>query len=293
MHYLKRQRYFLFIILFFSARGVFAASLYMQHNLGADMGRGQEFSVDLVLNTDGAVINALEGSFHIDSAFSLKEIKRGNSLISLWTEAPHLEDQDIVFSGIVPGGYRGSQGYLFTLVLAATKIDDHAILEAQDFSVFLHDGEGSAVPVDTQTLTFNIASDIPLVSEEQLYDTRSPEPFIPIVSQETSLFDGKAVVIFAAQDKESGIAQYEVRERKIRAWSSRGTWDLATSPYLLRDQSLKSFIYVRATDQQGNQRIVVIPPERFSPLRHLPALILILLLLFFWRVKKYAFSSSI
>lgn len=287
---LKQKVYFLVIVLLLCGRSAFSASLEMTQAFSDEVGRGQEISVDLLIDTDAEIINALEGKLVIDPAFSVKEIQRGNSFISLWTEAPSLEDNTLSFAGIIPGGFRGKNAYLFTLVLSADKLTERAILEAQDFSVFLHDGEGSAIPVDTTTLEFAIKSDIPLIETPLLSeDVNAPELFRLMITQNPSLFDGDYALIFSAQDKESGIAQYEVREMKYRAWSSRGVWELASSPYRLQDQSLRSFIYVRAIDNKGNARIAMLPPEHFSMVRHIPSFIILFIIALYFVIKKYVF----
>ena len=38
-------------------------------------------------------------------------------------------------------------------------------------------------------------------------------------------------------------------------------WMTAESPQILTDQKLKSFIYIKAVDKFGNERIEIIPPK--------------------------------
>jgi hypothetical protein len=62
------------------------------------------------------------------------------------------------------------------------------------------------------------------------------------------------MVLFATQDKGSGMDHYEVREvDPLLPWWGSG-WHVAESPYLLEDQTLRSAVYVRAYDNDGNVR---------------------------------------
>jgi len=103
-------------------------------------------------------------------------------------------------------------------------------------------------------LVFSIVASIPT-----LIDTEVPEAFTPVVASDQSIFNGKYFLVFAAQDKGSGIDHYEVRE--TRAYGKKRSWEIAESPYLLRDQTLSSYIYVKAVDRVGNERVAEISPR--------------------------------
>ena len=62
------------------------------------------------------------------------------------------------------------------------------------------------------------------------------------------------------QDKGSGIEKYQVKETKYRIFTS-AKWLDSTSPYILKDQDLRSFVYVKAIDKYGNERIEKILPR--------------------------------
>ena len=68
-----------------------------------------------------------------------------------------------------------------------------------------------------------------------------------IVSDPT-IFGGKHFLVFATQDKGSGIDHYEVRE----VWW--GWFRIAESPYLLQNQRLDTKITLKAIDKNGNER---------------------------------------
>ena len=73
-------------------------------------------------------------------------------------------------------------------------------------------------------------------------------------------WNGKWFLVFNAQDKDSGIDNYKILEN--RKWKiENGNWEIAESPYLLKDQELKSRIYVKAVDKSGNERIAEVLPQ--------------------------------
>ena len=69
-----------------------------------------------------------------------------------------------------------------------------------------------------------------------------------------NLFDGKHFLVFQAVDKQSGIDHYEVLEVRSghQPVDQDSLWERAESPYELKDQGLRSDIYVRAVDRSRN-----------------------------------------
>ena len=141
---------------------------------------GQRFEVSVFLNTESERVNAIEGSVVLPlGSVSLKEIRDGNSIVPLWVEPPHFEESDkIVFSGVIPGGYNGIKGHLFSFVLRGNAEASGAI-SLSGLKAFLHDGEGTQANVKGSNFSFTIfegiASDM-LVSPA---DTVPPESFTP------------------------------------------------------------------------------------------------------------------
>ena len=103
-------------------------------------------------------------------------------------------------------------------------------------------------------------------------------------------------MVFAAQDKGLGIDYYEIAEKRgsnITQNYAELLWQKEESPYLLEDQKLKSYIYVRAVDKAGNARIVYLPPQapwyKKWPVYILVGLglaIVVLLIKWLWRKLK-------
>jgi hypothetical protein len=227
----------LFSIFYFldSGKVVFAAELFF-----APDGPG---ALSLFINTEGERINALEGTVVAPAKNIVQGITNGDSIISLWIKSPTAEN--ISFAGMIPGGYVGARGKIFSLKLGATKIGGP--ISITNARVLLHDGAGSAAPLTISPYTLMSEQITSPLSE----DKESPEVFQPIITQDANVFEGKKFLIFIAQDKQSGINHYEVSE-------NGGAWVVAVSPYLLRDQELSGAIRVRAVDQAGNIREVAV-----------------------------------
>ena len=92
-------------------------------------------------------------------------------------------------------------------------------------------------------------------------DTEPPESFVPEISRDELIANGKWFVVFVTQDKASGIDRYEIKESRQKILTFFSRWRVAESPYVLQDQELRSYVFVKAVDKNGNQRIIKIAPR--------------------------------
>lgn len=215
----------------------------------------QEFKVSIVINTNEEDINAIEGEITLPKdILSLNTINDANSIISLWVVEPQLINDTIKFSGIVPGGYKGNKGLLFDLIFKAKK-EGEGFINFQKVRILRNDGLGTEVPVDISDFKIIVKGKMPpnQVTPVEIIDNNPPEPFMPIISKDPTIFDGKYFLVFSTKDKESGIDYYEVKEGK-------GPFVRAKSPYLIKNQKLDKEIIVKAIDRKGNERIAVVKP---------------------------------
>jgi len=226
----------------------------------------QIFEVSLFLNTEDESINALEGKIVFPiNLLELREIRNGNSIVNFWIERPEKEQTgEIVFSGIIPGGYNARRGLIFSMIFMA-KMEGTGFIGIKEIKLLRNDEESTVLNVSILRLLFNVAGQIPLseVSFPEIIDKDPPESFQPLVSQSQDMFEGKYFLVFATQDKGSGIGHYEVLESRKQKIENR-KWETAESPYLLKDQILESYIYVKAVDKQGNERIEIIRPQKIA-----------------------------
>jgi hypothetical protein len=248
---------------------------------------GQLFEVGVFLNTKEETLNALEGEIVIPTdAVALREVRDGGSVVNLWLEKPKasISGDKVAFSGVLPGGYAGPRGYLFSLILEAKKDGPFSVSSLQEH-MYRHDGEGTEIAISRSPLAMRIEATTttpPVLLAP--FDPDAPESFVPSVTQFADAFDGKYVLIFTTQDKGSGIARYEVAERRLWPWESSDAsalrWKEAVSPYVLEDQDLKSTIFVRAFDYAGNVRSALVQPMKPVPyLKYVGLCILFLILL--------------
>ena len=215
---------------------------------------GETIEVKVFLNTKKENINAVEGEIIFAPPFFLKEIRDGNSLISFWIKRPQLEaDSKITFAGIIPGGYSGTwQLFSFVGKLQTVGTADFFINQGK---AFLNDGLGTAASLSVTNLTLAVvqSEEKTTTPEQKIFlpaapDSVPPESFLPLLGNEPGLFNGQWFLVFATQDRGLGIDHYEVRE-------GDDSFMAAESPYLLKDQKLRSQIWVKAVDRAGNERV--------------------------------------
>jgi hypothetical protein len=278
----------------------------------------QQFQVDLILNTEGEQINAIEGKIVFpEDLLEVKEIRDGNSIINFWIDKPKAETLKntntntnlhesvrvdscgevnnscgfVYFSGITPGGYNGNQGLILSIIFLAKK-EGSGLIEIQNAKTLLNDGKGTEAQLKIFNFQFSIFKESPISQTPilEIQDTEPPEDFQPEISRDPAIFDGKWFLVFATQDKGSGIDHYEIRETKRKIeHETEANWVIAESPYLLKDQKLQSYIYVKAVDKAGNERIIIVSPK--NPLKWYEkfenwVIIILLAVLVFYILRK-------
>ncbi len=126
--------------------------------------------------------------------------------------------------------------------------------------VLLNDGLGTPADPEKKGALLTILSEEPEFPKDEWLqelkeDVIPPESFEIEIGQDPSLFEGKYFLIFSTTDKQTGIDYYEVKE-------GGKEWTRAESPYLLKDQKLKTIIKLSAVEKAGNERIVLTGPSR-------------------------------
>ena len=259
-----RYFFFIFLLLLLPATS-FAAEFRLDQHPGS-VRAGDSFAVTLLLDTGTDSINALEGSVHFSSTLSLADIRLQGSLVPLWVSSPSEKEKGIVsFAGVLPGGYQG-EGSMFTLVFKASEKGTARISFGGDTTAYQNDGKGTAAKLFLPALSFSIGipSGTPR-SIELEEDVSPPEPFTPVVSSGEPFGLNGSVLVFMTQDKNSGIARYDIaRSYFQQAKENNLSWDVVSSPYALVSGDSTHYLYVRAVDRAGNTRVEVVPPQEFS-----------------------------
>lgn len=303
----------MFILCFFAFNYTFAAKTFFEvdktnHRIG------DSFETGFILDTEGKDINAIEGKIIFSENLQLKEIRDGNSIINFWIERPKINNNEISFSGIVPGGYLSSKGLIFSLVFQALG-EGTSTVEVKNISLLANDGSGTKVETivnNSQYYIFKVTEKptaIDLVSAPnkvaKIVDQISPEIFEPKVVSDSNMFAGNYFLVFATQDKGVGVDYYEVREEKVLSffnfkfiiWES--PWVKTESTYVLNDQSLHSNIYVKAVDKNANERVALLSPR--NPVKWFEVwwiwgiigLVLLVLVLVIYYLKKIICKTKI
>jgi len=184
-------------------------------------------------------INALEGTLVLPENMHIEEIQTGNSAILIWVSPPKQVESTITFAGITPGGFTGTSPVF--AVSGNFNTQDLEQVRFESVNALKNDGSGMSVRVEMS-----------LSPVEMRADTEPPEDFTPVITSDPNVYDGKYFLIFATQDKRAGIDHYEVREGR------RGWFREVESPYLLKNQRLDTYVYVKAVDNAGNERVAVL-----------------------------------
>ncbi len=261
---------FLFII-----TGVHAAELYLESSQ-FEYAPNETFSLDIRLNLIPLEdINAVEVYLSFDGeVLDVVDFSTANSILT-FIKNPLIDQQKglINFSGIIPGGYTGrlvgdpgKSNLLGRAIFQVKKQEKEKVLInfLANSQAFLNDGQGTKtnltfvpleIKVSKQEVAFNPLNDWEKIKEN---DKILPEEFTPeIVKMENQYF-----LVFNTQDKQSGIDNYAVYESaRKRMKINLKDWQVTESPYLLKDQNLKSYIYVKAVDKAGNERIAILNPQ--------------------------------
>jgi len=258
-----------------------AAELYLETSQ-PEYAPNETFIADIRLNvTPPESINAIEAYLEFPkNILKVVDFSTGNSILTFIEEPKINQEKGLIsFVGIIPGGYSGrllgdpgKSNLLGRIVLRTIRettqngTRNYAKIEFLDNSqALLSDGKGTpaelitkGVIVEIVTKPFDYAQGRDEWQEELEKDKIPPEDFIPEIIK----IDNKYYLAFNSQDKQSGIAYYAIHETTRKKETTRINtkgWVEAESPYVLKDQKLRSYIYVKAIDKAGNERIVELP----------------------------------
>lgn len=272
-------------LLFILTHTVSAATLYIDP-AQSELPRGDSRSYAVRIDVDeDECINAVDATISYSEVIRAVDVSRGDSILSLWLEDPVIDEANktITFAGGIPNGYCGRiQGdprltnVIAEIIFRAPSFsigrgdnNDARIVFEDQTRVFLNDGAGTEASLVTKNaqiaLTDSLSSSVnDEWTEEVNADTRPPEAFSIELVQQEGVFGGKYFIVFNTTDKQSGIDHYEVMEEPLEEsglfrWGAvDAPWTETRSPYVLKDQNLRSTIRVRAIDKAGNERIATL-----------------------------------
>lgn len=240
---------------------LYAASLTLE--AVADTAQNQPVTIGVILKSPDHYVNALEGMLELPDNFTVDAVRDGRSVISMWIERPVVTSDTVRFSGIVPGGFQGDSGIVFEV---EGRFNEAGIAEAYLHSVRLYsnDGLGTLLGGEDYTLSISVSTEVSERGAAEIVDNIPPASFVPIISRTPELNDDQWFIVFTTSDKGVGVSHYEVAEVSVW-WPFGKSWKRAESPYVLSDQSVQRFVYVKAVDKAGNEYTVrLYPPIRNS-----------------------------
>jgi hypothetical protein len=279
---------FLITVLLFS-NTVYAAELSIVNPSNDILRVGDIISVDLYLNTQNESINTIASTISYPSdILDFKNIYTGDSIVNIWIDKPNiLKDGEIYLSGITPGGYNGDKGNIIRIIFEIKK-SGNTSLKVIKSQLFRNDGKGTEIKAKIKNLQLNIFNKTNkdyIPSEYNILDKDLPETFVPEINKDPNIFDDKYFIVFNTQDKISGIDHYEICE------GIESDCIEATSPYLLKDQELRTKIYVKAVDKSNNIRVVMVNPKNIPWYEHYIILAIILVICTFVIFSKKKIKS--
>lgn len=255
----------------------------------ATLGPGDSILVTVRLDPDleGECVNALTGVVsYPPGTVDAVAFSKGESLLTLWAEEPVIDKEkgEVRFSGGIPGGYCGRvlgdpglTNIVGKIVFAVPGFTVGApspkptaeIVFASGTEVLLNDGAGTPAPVVFRNASFTRVETAQRTQNDWLdavrADTVPPEAFTVEIHRDTEVLEGKYFAVFSTVDKQSGVHHFEVLEESPKRYSLFGSnqqdaFVPATSPYVYKDQTRSGKLFVRAVDQAGNKREVVVLP---------------------------------
>jgi hypothetical protein len=264
---MKKILLLLILVFIFSPLNSQAAEIFFGAG-NKNININSKFEVGVFVDSQRESINAIEGKikFPADS-FDFQGFYTGGSVLSFWVTQPALtSDGEVSFSGIIPGGINIDKGYLFSLILIAKK-NGNATINVAEEKILLNDGQGTSANIMKAPLALNISNSGSSATFVPLYDPNPPESFVPQITRDENIFDNKYFLAFTTQDKGSGIDHYEIVEKGqfeiLLSIFYKKQWSVVESPYLLKNQSLEKFVYVKAVDKAGNEKIVRVWPKNY------------------------------
>lgn len=278
-----------------SYQNVFAARLELKPSKVV-VGSGEQFYVDLMLHPDGDSINLINGTITFqDDYVSFVRVEEGKSIVNLWIKKPtiNLHNNTFSFAGVINNGFRGVidpfdsnnklPGIVVRLIFEGRK-PGKAFFSTSKFDLNKNDGFGTSLQSPGVSTSVIVADFI--YNKKQLV-TNNSSPFLEVyVTKDKNIYNDKHVLIFNAFDKDSGIKNVKIKE-------GGRDWLVSQSPYLLKDQSRSSYIYIQATNYNNVSVVKTIEPlnSKMFILRYfvyglLFILLCIVLILFYRKLIK-------
>ena len=270
---------FLFFLMFFP-KIIYGVVLYIEPE--SSIRKINDFLVlEIKVNVQEECINAIKVElFFPRNLLQGKYFSDGGSILSLWPEPPHIDNEKGLFSfvGGVPGGYceentrtkKEDSVLIGSLIFETKQVREETVGEiffSENSQILINDGLATPATLNKKKSFFVVIPEVQLnpvdpwekkIAEDEI----KPEIFYAEVRSDPFIFNGKHILLFYAIDKHSGMDYYLVSEQKRFGFLpiQKEKWEKTESPHLLKDQRLRSIIKLKAVDMAGNEKIKIIRP---------------------------------
>ena len=251
----KTTLFLIFTALFFSVSISAHAAVSIQTE--GTIKSKDTFIVNVLLNTEGKVINAIEGTLSIrddvGGDFQIKELSVAGSAFTIWPRKPSLNTtgNSISFTGGVVSGVSDTNALLFSIIIQVNK-PGPLYVSSTDVVGYLNDGLGTSVSFKKTSNTITVLPSDTVATDAWKNiiagDNIPPEKFTVLLGQDPSMFDGMQFLSFQTTDADSGVDFYDVKEGGYE-YVRTGT------TYVLQNQDKVKNIIIRAHDKAGNIQI--------------------------------------
>lgn len=210
---------------------------------------GEEFYIDLNLETNNKNINAIESELSFDkNLLKLNRFDTSKSFITHWIDQLKNENS-IKIAGIVPNGFGGYinnpiLGNVTRLYFTPVK-SGPALVNVSNTFVTENDGNGTVLPINPVSFLINISSEVKNKNIE-IKDFIKPE-LEAFILKNSLINDNKPMLVFNVIDKDSGLEGVYVK--------SKTGWQKIQSPYSLDTFEYRGILTIKAVDFAGNETI--------------------------------------
>lgn len=229
---------------------------------------GQELRLNISLAAGQDDVNAIGGRISWPDGLELVALSEAGSIVSLWMERPRYDGHEIVFSGVMPGGYKGSyspglaeaQKGLVLSVVARPKKSGLQVVELRELQVYANDGSGRELALDKPKLVIKVNEGLGLAPSTSFAteDKTPPQGLVASIERDPQVADGQWFVVFSAYDQESGIKDFYIDES--RSERPDGDWLPVGSPFVLQDQARSHYVLIKAVDWNNNETVISLAP---------------------------------
>jgi hypothetical protein len=212
------------------------------------------------LNTGGVSINSIDiGISYPQDLLVFKGYQEDSGVVKLWLNHPEDQSGIIQMKGIIPGGAEGlydpskknlSPLPITRLLFIAKKLGE-GTLAIDHSTVLLNNGYGTELSHDKLNTSIKIESKNEISQENttkanELDDVLPPEQFSISFVKSNFFSKTPSMLIFDANDLDSGIERYEI--------NIDGEWIKVSSPLPMYKSFFSKQVIIRAVDYYGNIR---------------------------------------